>query len=146
MSAVQTRKVVEGFLGEHGSEWLAEAVEFYEPAAAEPHRGRSDVAQWLAGFYGAAFDGARAEPVALIVDGERAGYQFVFSGVHSGSLFGEAPTGRAVRVPMAVFYEVKDGEIVSASLYYDTAGLSAQLGWPGQPTGLNPAHDTARQP
>lgn len=127
MSTLQTRRVVEGYLSEHGGEWLAEAVEFFEPAASEPHRGRSEVAEWLAGFYGGAFGEARAEPVALVVDGERAGYEFVFSGVHRGSLFGETPTGRVVRMPMAAFYQVRAGEIVAARLYYDTGGLHAQL-------------------
>lgn len=128
MSAVQTRQVVEGYLHGHAGEWLAETVEFFEPASAEPHRGRSDVTQWLAGFYGGAFREAEAHPVALVIDDECAGYEFVFSGVHSGSLFGEAPTGRAVKVPMAAFYQVRDGEIVAARLYYDTGCLRAQLG------------------
>jgi hypothetical protein len=142
MSALQTRRVIEGYLGQHGSEWLAEAVEFFEPAASEPHRGRSDVAQWLAGFYGGAFDEATAEPVALVVDDERAGYEFVFSGVHRGSLFGETPTGRVLRVPMAVFYQVKDGEIVAGRLYYDTASMRTQLGPPGHPAAINPPRDS----
>jgi ketosteroid isomerase-like protein len=147
MPAVQTRQVVEGYLRGHGGEWLAETVEFFEPGSAEPHRGRSEVAQWLAGFYAGAFSEARAEPVALVVDGERAGYEFVFSGLHSGSLFGEAPSGRSVRVPMAAFYEVKDGEIVAGRLYYDTGCLRAQLGGPDRSEGTSsPGGSAPRRP
>jgi hypothetical protein len=143
MSAVQTRQVVEGYLRGHGGEWLAETVEFFEPASAEPHRGRNEVAQWLAGFYTGAFSEAEAHPVALVIDGERAGYEFVFCGVHSGSLFGEAPTGRSIRVPMAAFYQVKDGEIAAARLYYDTGFLRAQLGRPDRSEGVNPPNGSA---
>lgn len=128
MSAQQTSQVVEGYLGGHGTQWLAEGVEFFDPSQTEPHRGRSEVAGWLSGFYGGAFSDARAEPVSLVVDEQRAGHEFVFSGVHTGSLFGEAPTGRAVRVPMAAFYYVEGGEIVRARLYFDAGGLRDELG------------------
>ena len=37
-------------------------------------------------------------------------------------------TGRRIREPFTVVYHVEDGEFISAHLYYDRAGLLAQLG------------------
>jgi hypothetical protein len=66
---------------------------------------------------------------------------------HGGSLFGEAPSGRSVRVPMAAFYEVKHGEIVAGRLYYDTGCLSAQLGGPDRSEGTSsPGGSAPRRP
>jgi predicted ester cyclase len=143
MSAQETLQVVEGYLGGHGTQWLAEDVEFFDPGQPQPHRGRSEVARWLSGFYGGAFSDARAEPVSLVADGQRAGYEFVFTGVHTGSLFGEVPTGRAVRVPMAAFYDVEGGEIVRARLYYDAGCLRAELARPERSECVKPSSGSA---
>jgi hypothetical protein len=142
VSVEETRRVVEGYLGGHGTEWLAELVEFSDPAEPAPHRGRSQVAEWLGRFYGGAFTEARAEPRSLVVDDDRAAYEFVFSGVHSGSLHGEAPTGRGVSVPMVVVYDVAGGEIVSARLYYDAGRLRQELA--GEPA-HHVSHERAEQ-
>ncbi len=127
MSADETRRVVTSYLADHGNEWLAEQVEFVEPGAAEPHRGRQRVSEWLARFYGGAFGEAHAEGRSLVVDDGRAACEFVFSGVHTGSLCGEQPTGRQVSVPMAAVYDVDGGEIVSARIYYDAGRLRDEL-------------------
>jgi hypothetical protein len=130
MSAAETRRVVESYLGEHGGQWLAEGVEFFEPAQPEPHRGREDVVGWLGRFYGGAFSDAAAESRSLLVDDGRAAYEFVFSGRHTGSLFGEQPTGRTVAVPMVALYDVAGGEIATGRLYYDAGRLRHELGAP----------------
>ena len=128
MSVAETRRVVEGYLGAHGSEWLAEGVEFVEPAQPAPHRGREEVVGWLGRFYGSAFSDATAESRSLLVDDGRAAYEFVFSGRHTGSLFGEQPTGRTVSVPMVALYDVAGGEIAAGRLYYDAGRLRHDLG------------------
>lgn len=65
--------------------------------------------------------------VALVVDDSHAAYEFLFRGVHSGSLYGEAPTGRPVTMPMVVSYQVHGGEITQARLDYDAGGLRGTL-------------------
>lgn len=127
MSVEETRRVVEGYLGKHGTEWLAERVEFSEPTETQPHQGRQKVAEWLGRFYGGAFTNAEADGRSLVVDDGRAAYEFAFSGIHTGSLFGEKATGREVSVPMVAIYDVVGGEIVAARLYYDAGSLRAEL-------------------
>ena len=127
MSVASTQKVIEGYLGGHGAEWLSERIEFFDQSQSTPHVGRADVVAWLDGFYRSAFSDAHAEPVSLTVGDDRAAAEWVFRGRHTGSLAGEDPTGREVRVPMAAVYEVAGGEIVRARLYYDTGTLAAQI-------------------
>ena len=127
MSAEETRRVVEGYLGGHGTEWFAERVEFFEPSEPKPVQGRQQVAEWLGRFYSGAFADAKADGRSLVVDDGRAAYEFVFCGIHTGSLFGEDPTGRRVSVPMAAIYDVAGGEIVAARLYYDAGRLRDEL-------------------
>jgi ketosteroid isomerase-like protein len=127
MSIEETRRVMEGYLGSHGGGWFAEDVEFHDMSRPEPLRGRAEVEAWLDGFYHRAFSQARADASRLVVGDGIAAADWVFRGVHSGSLAGERPTGSLVDVPMAALYEVAAGQIVRARLYYDTATLMRQI-------------------
>lgn len=65
--------------------------------------------------------------------------------MHTGSLFGEAPTGQAVNVPMAALHCVPSGEIVQfASATTPAAGATS---WVGsiQAVGANRQHDPTRK-
>lgn len=130
MSADETRRVVTSYLADHGGEWLAEQVQFFEPGAPQPHTGRQQVSEWLGRFYGGAFSEAEADGRSIVVDDGRAACEFVFSGVHTGSLFDEMPTGRRVSLPMAAVYDVAGGEIVAARIYYDAGRLRDELTTP----------------
>jgi predicted ester cyclase len=127
MSTQETRQVLQGYLTGHGPEWLAEAVEFHDTAHLRAYHGRTEATAWLAAWYTGAFSDAHADVVSLVAAENVAAAEWVFHGVHTGSLTGERPTGRPVRLPMSAFYEVERGEIVRARLYYDTALLKAQL-------------------
>ena len=50
-------------------------------------------------------------------------------GTHDGAFLGCAPTGRTIRWPGAVRYELSPSgdEIVAESFFYDSVGLMAQL-------------------
>lgn len=133
-SIEETRSVMEGYFGGHGGDWFAEGIEFHDMSQAEPMRGRAVVEAWLDKFYGGAFADAHAEEARLVVGDGIAAADWVFRGRHIGSLMGEAPTGRRVEVPMAALYEVQDGVIARARLYYDTLTLRKQLGLADDPT------------
>jgi hypothetical protein len=64
----------------------------------------------------------------MTLDGSRVAVEWLFRGRHAGSLGNEIPTGRLVAVPMAGVFEVVDGEIRRADLYYDSVGLLRDLG------------------
>ena len=133
MSIEETRSVMEGYFGGHGGDWFAEGIEFHDMSQAAPMRGRTVVEAWLHKFYGEAFADAHAEEARLVVGDGIAAADWIFRGRHVGSLMGEAPTGRRVEVPMAALYEVQDGVIARARLYYDTVTLGKQLGMAGAP-------------
>lgn len=127
MSTRETQRVLAGYLLDHHSHWLAEAVEFHDVSQPDAMRGRTEVAAWLAAFYTGAFADAHIEVVSLLAGDDEAAAEWVFHGTHTGSLAGERPTGRPVRLPMCAFYQVANGEIVRARVYYDTTSLRRQL-------------------
>ncbi|HEX6128005.1 MAG TPA: ester cyclase [Candidatus Limnocylindria bacterium] len=128
MSAAETLRVVQGYLDGHAVEWLSEDVEFRDMTRPEPMRGRDEVAAFLHLFFGQVFSEARIEQVRLTPAEDRVCAEWTFRGRHTGTLAGETPTGREISQPMASLYEVEGGEIRRARLYYDAAGLLAQLG------------------
>ena len=81
-------------------------------------------------FYAEAFSDAAGElrNVAVDTDKDLGMIEFVFRGRHTGPLMGIAPTGRSVEVPMVAVYELGDGTIDRARLYYDMATFMRQLG------------------
>lgn len=124
----EARRVVEGYLDGHAVEWLSEDIEFRDMTRPGPMRGRQEVGAFLHLFFAEVFSDARIEDVRLTAAGDRVCAEWTFRGRHTGSLVGEPPTGNRVSHPMSCVYEVAGGEIRRASLYYDTAGLLAQLG------------------
>jgi hypothetical protein len=128
MSATDTLRVVQGYLDGHAVEWLSEDIEFRDMTRPGPMRGRGEVGAFLHLFFGQVFSDARIENVRLTPAEDRVCAEWTFRGLHTGSLSGEHPTGGEVTHPMACVYEVQGGEIRRASLYYDSAGLLAQLG------------------
>jgi predicted ester cyclase len=52
----------------------------------------------------------------------------VLVGTHTGELFGLAPTGRSVRLPLTIVFPMKDGEILGERMYFDMDHLQRQLG------------------
>ena len=61
-----------------------------------------------------------AEDDHAVVEGD-------FVGIHTAEFAGIAATGRSVRVPIAVSYDLKDGAITSARIYFELPVLMAQL-------------------
>ena len=71
----------------------------------------------------------RVEVRAIVSQGMTVMAEIELVGTHLGSFLGCAPTGRTVRWPGAVRYELSDSgdEIVQESFFYDSPGLMAQL-------------------
>lgn len=51
-----------------------------------------------------------------------------FTGVHTGTFLGHAPTGRRVDFRFAVFVSFRDGLMAGERFYYDLDGILRQLG------------------
>jgi len=125
-----TIQVLRGFLTDHDPRWLAEDVELHDRTRPEPCRGRGEAGAWWTRLCCDVFGDARADTTRVTLEGSRAAVEWLFRGRHIGSLHGEIPSGRVIAVPMAGIFEVVDGEIRRADLYYDSVGLLRQLGVP----------------
>lgn len=118
------------FESEHsGVEDLADDVVFTVMATGEEHHGKDAVHGMLDYFYRGAFT-ATAEPTLTVFDEEHATWEGWFVGRHTGDFMGIPATGRDVRVPLCVVYDVRDGKIAAGRVYFEVPALMAQLGLP----------------
>ena len=69
----------------------------------------------------------KVEIESTVASGNRAAASFVYSGTHSGTFMGVAPTGRALRFTSCDIFRVQDGQIVEHWGMGDIAGVLAQL-------------------
>lgn len=135
MSAEVARKQFEA-LNRHDVEaysgFYAENAVVYDPAYAEPLKGRSAVRKDMEDFL-RAFPDLQAASRAILADGNVLAIEFSMAGTHKGPLSlpaGEvAATGRTLSFEGGVFARLNAaGEIVEERRYYDLAGQMAQLG------------------
>ncbi len=73
-----------------------------------------------------AFD-AHPELKSLLVDGERAALEAEFVGKHVGDFMGKAATGKQVRVPYSVVYDLEGDRITALRIYMPMDTLLRQL-------------------
>jgi predicted ester cyclase len=64
---------------------------------------------------------------APVIEGEMIGFRWIFSATHSGDFFGIPATGREVTLEGYDIMQIRDGKIVNAWVYQDTASLLTQL-------------------
>lgn len=128
MSLESTREVVTAYLQSHGDpSLLAEDAVFTDMSTGEEYRGRDAIARSLAYFYHQAFE-ARPEVHSKVIDDGHAVAEGEFVGRHIGDFAGIAATGREVRVPICVAYEVEGDKITRARIYLLVSVLMQQLG------------------
>jgi predicted ester cyclase len=70
---------------------------------------------------------AKPELKNLIVDAGKAAIEADFVGTHTGEFAGIQPTGRVVRVPYSVIYDLRDGQISALRIYFPMSLLIEQL-------------------
>ena len=129
MSMEHTRKVMREYWDSGLSDvsMMADDVVFTRMATGEETRGPEAVLQLLNYTYREAFD-ARAEARnEIIVDG-KAVVEGDFVGKHIGEFAGIPATGKNVRVPMCVVYDLQDDEIKRGRVYFEMPMLLQQLG------------------
>jgi predicted ester cyclase len=88
--------------------------------------GREAAGQLIWYVHQGAFD-AKPEVKSLLVDGGRAAIEADFVGTHTGEFAGIQPTGRAVRVPYSVVYDLHDDHISALRIYFPISFLIEQL-------------------
>jgi steroid delta-isomerase-like uncharacterized protein len=127
MTIDQTRAIIESYAAGHDPQYLAEDAVFTDLTSGQTHEGRDAVAGMLHHVYHVAFD-ARAEEVSLTVGEGRATLEAVFVGRHVGDFAGIPATGREVRVPLSVSYDIAKDGIKRARIYMLASVMMQQLG------------------
>jgi predicted ester cyclase len=96
--------------------------------AGQSAQGRAQVEGFIRFAHEQAFDG-RPEVKSLTVDfdGSRAAVEFDFVGRHTGEFAGIPATGRVVRIPYSVHYDLTNGGISALRVYGLADGLVSTL-------------------
>ena len=128
MSLEETREVVTAYLQNHANpSYLAEDAVFTDMGTGEEYRGRDAIARSLEYFYQQAFE-ARPEVQRTVFADGHAVAEGEFVGRHIGAFAGIPATGREVRVPICVSYDVEGDRIKRARIYLLANVLLQQLG------------------
>ena len=132
MSTEQVRETMQSYAeallarGDYGR-FFAEEIRFEVVGTGQQAQGAESVEQAIRFLHEVAFD-ARPEIANVLVDDNAAAAEATFVGRHIGEFAGIGATGRAVRVPYAVFYELDAGTITALRLYMPMDQLLAQIG------------------
>lgn len=107
---------------------MADDVIMVDQAQARTFTGRAAAESLLYTFFTSGFTSTLVSDPLLTVDGVNAVLEFTFQGRQTGPLFGIAPTGRAVVLPMVLACQLCNGAVWRARLYYNAGVLLRQLG------------------
>ena len=129
MTVERTRAAMERYLNSaHGDlSMMSEDVVFTTMATGDEHRGIEAVRRMLDHVYHEAFE-ATAETRTRIYADDHAVLEADFVGTHKGTFAGVPATGRRVRVPLCVVYDLKDGLITRGRVYLEIPAMLRQLG------------------
>jgi predicted ester cyclase len=88
--------------------------------------GRDAAAALIRYVHEGAFD-ARPELKSLLTDEGKAAIEADFAGTHTGEFAGIQASGRAVRVPYSVVYDIRGDRISALRIYFPMSLLMEQL-------------------
>ena len=133
MSIERTREVMSRYWDSDHTDLsiMADDVVFTHMASGDEHRGPEAVRGMLDYMYRQAFD-ARAEFRSRICTADQAVVEGEFVGRHIGEFAGIPPTGRSVRVPLCVVYDLESDRIKRARVYIEMPVLLRQLARAGE--------------
>ena len=129
MSVEGTRKAVERYIQSDHTDlsMMASDVVFTNMATGDEHKGVDAVKKMLHFVYHVAFD-AKAETRNLVVADGKAVFEADFVGKHIGEFAGVKPTGKQVRVPLCVTYDLENDQIKRGRVYWEVPAFLKQVG------------------
>lgn len=101
-------------------------------------KGREQVSDFYARLF-AGIPEANFEVINVFASDEGVVEEVVLRGVQRGELFGIAPTGREIVLPMAIVFAIGRGQILGMRWYFDLASLARELGVPVEQVVIGPA-------
>lgn len=131
MTAEETREIIQRYLDSPHQDvsMMAPDVVFRDMGTGQEYRTPERVLALLDYFYREAFE-ATAELRNLLVGEGVAVVEVDFVGRHVSEFAGVPGTGKDVRVPLVVVYDVRDGMIVEGRFYFQVPAFLAQVGSP----------------
>jgi steroid delta-isomerase-like uncharacterized protein len=128
MSVESTREVITRYVESAHSDlsMMADDVVFTHMATGDEHSGPDGVRAMLNYIYHVAFD-AHAETKNMIFTDGKAVLEAEFVGKHIGEFAGIPATGRQVRVPLCVVYDLENDQIKRGRVYMEMPVLLRQL-------------------
>jgi len=131
VSIESTREtIMRYFNSEHGDvSMLAEDVTFTIMGTGQENLGPNAVLGMLNYLYHIAFN-ASFTPSTTLFGENNAMVEGDFVGKHIGEFSGIPATGKDVRVPMCIVYDLANNQIKCARVYFETPVLLQQLGIP----------------
>ena len=128
MTVENTRTVIDGYLSaEHATDYLTDDVVYTIMSTGQENVGHEGVSQMMEYFYSVAFD-ATYETRNLIYGEDHAVWEADFIGKHIGEFGGIPATGKDVRVPLLVVYDIEGEKIKRARIYMEMPVMLKQLG------------------
>ncbi len=129
MSIENTRATMQRYFNSEHSDtsMMSEDVVFTVMATGQENRGREAVMGMLNYFYHIAFDATATTHVALFGE-NNAMVEGDFVGKHIGEFAGIPATGKDVRVPLCVVYDLENNLIMRGRVYFEMPALMQQLG------------------
>lgn len=127
METSRARELMKAYASSHDPRFLTDDAVFRDMSTGQEHHGREAIAGMLDYVYHQAFD-AHAETEQILVDGDHAVLEATFVGRHIGEFAGIPATGRSVRVPLLVSYDLADDGVKRARIYMAVPEMMRQLG------------------
>src|SRR3954452_23706569 len=129
MSIENTREtLMKYFNSEHGDvSVMSLGVVFTDMATGQQFKGPDAILAMLNYFYHHAFN-ATADLTNMVIEGNRAMTEWDFVGTHTGEFAGVPATGKQVRVPLAIAYDLENNKIRSARIYFQIPAFLQQVG------------------
>ncbi|HEX9825258.1 MAG TPA: ester cyclase [Flavobacteriaceae bacterium] len=127
MKTMKEKKSIEKYFESHDSKYLTEDTVFINMNNSELTIGREAVGKMLHFIYHVAFD-AHAEITNTIVTDHKAVLEANFVGKHIGEFAGIPATGKIVKVPLCVTYDLEENGLIKvARVYMLESVMMAQL-------------------
>ena len=127
-----TRENILDYFKTHDPKYIAEDAVYKNLSTGEVYTGREEIAGMLHFIYHVAFD-AKAETINTVITEDKAVVEGYFKGRHIGEIAGLKVTNKEVDIPLCVSYDLKDGLITEARIYFLTEVMLKQVGIPFPP-------------
>lgn len=126
----KTQQNILDYFQTHDLKYIAEDAVYKNLGTGEVYTGREEISGMLHFMYHVAFD-AKGEVANYVITDDKAVVEAYFKGRHVGEINGLKATNKEIDVPICVCYDLKDGLIQQARIYFLGEVMMNQLGVSG---------------